>query len=76
MPLIVYVQGGGYAHGDKFGDSLNPDELQLLWDGYAMASINYRSTRERYGRLRSRTARLHFPGLKLMPHNMVMTPIG
>ena len=43
-PLIVYVHGGGYGHGDKFGDSLNPDELQLLWDGYAMASINYRLT--------------------------------
>jgi len=28
--------------GDKFGDSLNPNNLQLLWDGYAMASINYR----------------------------------
>jgi acetyl esterase/lipase len=24
------------------GDSLNPDELQLLWAGFAMASINYR----------------------------------
>ena len=44
MPLIVYVHGGGYGHGDKFGDSLNPNELQLLWDGYAMASINYRLT--------------------------------
>ena len=42
MPLIVYVHGGGYGHGDKMGDSLNPNELQLLWDGYAMASINYR----------------------------------
>jgi acetyl esterase/lipase len=42
MPLIVYVHGGGYGHGDKMGDSLNPNELQLLWEGYAMASINYR----------------------------------
>jgi acetyl esterase/lipase len=42
LPLIVFVHGGGFAHGDKFGDSLNPDELQLLWAGYAMASINYR----------------------------------
>ena len=24
------------------GDSLNPNNLQLLWDDYAMASINYR----------------------------------
>ncbi|MBV8142173.1 MAG: alpha/beta hydrolase [Acetobacteraceae bacterium] len=44
MPLIVYVHGGGYGYGDKMGDSLNPNELQLLWDGYAMASINYRLT--------------------------------
>jgi acetyl esterase/lipase len=42
MPLVVYVHGGGWEHGDKAGDSLNPNNLQLLWDGYAMASINYR----------------------------------
>ncbi len=42
LPLIVFIHGGGFGHGDKLGDSLNPDELQLLWDGYAMASINYR----------------------------------
>ena len=41
-PLIVYVHGGGWEHGDKMGDSWNPNNLQLLWDGYAMASINYR----------------------------------
>jgi acetyl esterase/lipase len=41
-PLIVFVHGGGWEHGDKMGDSLNPSMLQLLWDGYAMASINYR----------------------------------
>jgi acetyl esterase/lipase len=41
-PLIVYVHGGGLAHGDKAGDSLNPNNLQLLWQGYAIASINYR----------------------------------
>jgi acetyl esterase/lipase len=41
-PLIVYVHGGGWEHGDKAGDSLNPNNLQLLWDGYAMASVNYR----------------------------------
>jgi len=42
MPLIVYVHGGGWEHGDKAGDSLNPYNLQLLWDGYAVASVNYR----------------------------------
>jgi hypothetical protein len=24
IPLIVYIHGGGYGHGDKIGDSLNP----------------------------------------------------
>jgi acetyl esterase/lipase len=42
LPLIVFIHGGGFGHGDKMGDSLNPDELQLLWAGFAMASINYR----------------------------------
>ena len=42
MPLVVCVHGGAFEHGDKVGDSLNPNNLQLLWDGYAMASINYR----------------------------------
>jgi acetyl esterase/lipase len=42
IPLVVYVHGGGWEHGDKAGDSLNPNNLQLLWDGYAMASVNYR----------------------------------
>jgi acetyl esterase/lipase len=42
MPLVVFFHGGGMEHGDKAGDSLNPNNLQLLWDGYAMASVNYR----------------------------------
>ena len=42
MPLVVFIHGGGWEHGDKFGDSLNPNNLQILWDGYAMASVNYR----------------------------------
>jgi acetyl esterase/lipase len=33
MSLVVYVHGG---------DSLSCNYLQLLWDGYAIASINYR----------------------------------
>jgi acetyl esterase/lipase len=41
-PLIVFVHGGGWEHGDKAGDSINPNNLQWLWQGYAMASINYR----------------------------------
>jgi len=41
-PLIVVVHGGGWVSGDKAGDSLNPVPLDLLWDGYAIASINYR----------------------------------
>ena len=41
-PLVVYVHGGGWVAGDKAGDSINPNNLQWLWEGYAMASINYR----------------------------------
>ena len=41
-PLVVYIHGGGWEHGDKMGDSINPNNLQWLWQGYAMASINYR----------------------------------
>jgi len=41
-PLVAFVHGGGWAHGDKAGDSINPNNLDLLWEGYAMASINYR----------------------------------
>jgi len=40
--LIVYIHGGAWVAGDKIGDSLNPNNLQWLWEGYAMASINYR----------------------------------
>jgi len=40
--LVVYIHGGGWEHGDKAGDSVNPNNLQWLWKGYAMASINYR----------------------------------
>ncbi len=42
MPLVVNVHGGGLEHGDKAGESTNPNHLELLWDGYAMASVNYR----------------------------------
>jgi acetyl esterase/lipase len=41
-PLVVYIHGGGFEHGDKAGDSINPNNFQWLWQGYAMASINYR----------------------------------
>jgi len=41
-PLVVYVHGGAWVQGDKAGDSINPNNLQWLWQGYAMASINYR----------------------------------
>lgn len=40
--LIVYIHGGNWEHGDKAGDSVNPNNLQWLWKGYAMASTNYR----------------------------------
>jgi acetyl esterase/lipase len=42
QPLVVYVHGGGFEHGDKAGDSINPNNLQWLCQGYATAAINYR----------------------------------
>jgi acetyl esterase/lipase len=41
-PLIVVIHGGGWIAGDKTGGGTNPLPLDLLFDGYAIASINYR----------------------------------
>jgi acetyl esterase/lipase len=39
MPLVVYVHGGGWEHGDKAGDSselqLSPIPLGRLCDGFS-----------------------------------------
>ena len=32
-PLVVFIHGGGFQHGDKAGDSINPNNLQWLWQG-------------------------------------------
>src|SRR5579884_1507196 len=45
-PLVIYVHGGGWTHGDKTG-ILTPGARsetlrRLLAAGYAVASINYR----------------------------------
>ena len=73
-PLIVYVHGGGWEHGDKMGDSWNPDNLQLLWDGYAMASINYRlAAPTAIWPHKSRTAKRPSVGCEPTPRNTAMT---
>jgi acetyl esterase/lipase len=41
-PLIVVIHGGGWVTGDKAGGGFSPLPLDLLFDGYAIASINYR----------------------------------
>jgi acetyl esterase/lipase len=41
-PLIVVIHGGGWIAGDKAGGGFSPLPLDLLFDGYAIASINYR----------------------------------
>jgi acetyl esterase/lipase len=39
LPLIIWVHGGGWENGSKFGGG---PSLDLLRKGYAVASINYR----------------------------------
>jgi acetyl esterase/lipase len=43
LPLIVWIHGGGWQNGSK--DNPNP-ALPLLAKGYAVASINYRLSRQ------------------------------
>ena len=51
-PLVIYIHGGGWSMGDKsqIDDTATSDiksfKEQLLSDGYAVASINYRLTDE------------------------------
>jgi acetyl esterase/lipase len=42
LPLIVWIHGGGWSGGDK----ANPPGLAMLSRGYAVASLNYRLTKE------------------------------
>ena len=39
LPVVVWIHGGGWANGDK---SPTPQFLQLLLNGFAVVSINYR----------------------------------
>jgi acetyl esterase/lipase len=42
LPLVIWIHGGGWEAGDKE----EPPGLGLLGKGYALASINYRLSRE------------------------------
>ena len=46
VPLIVWIHGGAFLFGSKEGFPVEPVPLHLLLDGYAVASINYRLSRE------------------------------
>lgn len=46
VPLIVWIHGGAFLFGSKEGFPLEPVPLQLLLEGYAVASINYRLSPE------------------------------
>jgi len=43
-PLVVWIHGGGWRQGDKFGDMENMKTTfnAILANGYAVASVNYR----------------------------------
>jgi acetyl esterase/lipase len=43
LPLVIWVHGGGWEMGSKFGGG---PSLALLNKGYAVASINYRLSRD------------------------------
>ncbi len=46
MPLVIWVHGGGWMNGDKLMAAAVPLMPLLLKDGIAVASINYRFSRE------------------------------
>jgi acetyl esterase/lipase len=51
-PLVVYIHGGGWAHGDKnkvFNKDIQPVLRGLLQNGIACASIEYRLCDEKSG---------------------------
>jgi acetyl esterase/lipase len=41
-PLIIWIHGGAFLFGSKEGFAGEPVPLHLLFDGFAVASINYR----------------------------------
>lgn len=45
-PLIVYLHGGGFKAGDKRAGNARPIISAALGNGYAVASINYRLSKE------------------------------
>lgn len=46
FPLVVNVHGGGFMMGDKAGPDATSTFDQLLANGFAVASINYRLSKE------------------------------
>jgi acetyl esterase/lipase len=44
VPLVIWIHGGGWRQGDKYGDMENMKTTlnAILANGYAIASINYR----------------------------------
>ncbi len=46
VPLIVWIHGGAFLFGSKEGSPVEPVPLDLLLEGYAVASIDYRLSPE------------------------------
>ncbi|WP_229253785.1 alpha/beta hydrolase [Dyadobacter sp. NIV53] len=46
LPLVIWVHGGAWMHGDKYADMgyMKNTIQQILNDGYAFASIDYRQS--------------------------------
>jgi acetyl esterase/lipase len=44
LPMVVYIHGGGWLHGDKSNSQCVQECLALAKNGVAAASINYRLT--------------------------------
>lgn len=44
VPVVIYIHGGGWEYGSKVGDLLSVVK-PLLYNGYGVASINYRLSR-------------------------------
>lgn len=44
VPVVIYIHGGGWEYGSKVGDLLSAVK-PLIYNGYGVASINYRLSR-------------------------------
>ncbi len=46
LPIVVWIHGGAWQRGDKEGNTGSKPPVQIMDQGYALASINYRLSQE------------------------------